>query len=61
MGIEVVRFSGESPWDAIVNHHGLDIVEEKEFLDFCTWRNVGKDASPEVLHRVYTIWESSKP
>jgi len=48
-----VQFSGETPWDAIVNHNGLSIIEEQEFLDFCTRMNISQDASLKTLSRAY--------
>lgn len=32
---DTVQFSGESPWQAIVNHESLDIEEEANFRQFC--------------------------
>ena len=56
MGKPTVRFSGESSWDAIVNHYSLDIIEEDTFSIYLTERGYGRDIPLETLEEVYEDW-----
>lgn len=53
-----VRFSGETAWDAVVNHNSLDIVEEDAFLAFCAARGLGKDSAQAELEAALRDWEA---
>lgn len=50
-----VQFQGETAWDAIVNHHSLDIVEEDEFQHFCAHKKVAM--SLPALEQAYSSWQ----
>lgn len=52
------RFSGETAWDAVVNHNSLDIVEEDGFLAFCAARGLGKDSKALELDAAFRDWEA---
>lgn len=54
---KTVQFSGESPWDAIVHHNSLDMVEEDELLEFCHARGADvHTASLSDLERLFAEW-----
>ena len=55
-----VRFSGESPWDAVVNHNSLNIEEEGAFRQYVedTYAE-GVNLPLEVLERLYTEWRKA--
>jgi len=54
-----VRFSGETPWDAIVNHNSLDEEEEEKLLQFCERvHRAPKQLPLEALERLYSAWVS---
>lgn len=57
---KVTRFSGETPWDAIVHHMSLNIEEEKAFLEFCTAMNMGTESKFPELVRTYEQWPGRK-
>lgn len=54
--VECVRFSGETAWDAVVNHNSLDIVEEEGFLAFCAERGLGKGSAQPELEKALREW-----
>lgn len=33
-GEEITQFEGETAWDTLISHHGLDFEEEDDFLSF---------------------------
>ena len=48
------QFSGETPWDAIVNEYSLDIEEEAGFLSYLQCEEIAVDtASLETLSQAY--------
>ena len=52
------RLSGETPWDAIVHHFGLDIVEEPSFEIFCirSGYDYPRKLPLETLEELYSQW-----
>lgn len=53
-----VRFSGETAWDAVVNHNSLDIEEEDRFRAFCWTRGLGKGSKALELDAAFREWEA---
>ena len=53
------RLSGESPWDAIINHFGLEIVEQHGFEIFCIRSGYDNPQSLplETLEELYDPWD----
>ena len=52
-----IQFSGETPWDAIVNHNGLDIEEEVAFLTYLEREEIAVDtASLATLSEAYRLY-----
>jgi hypothetical protein len=53
-----IRFSGESPWDAIVNHFSLDIAEESGFEVYCIrlYYDDPRNLPLEALESLYRDW-----
>lgn len=49
----MIIFSGETPYQALVNHNGLNIIEEDAFLSFLESKGFGTDAAPEILESLY--------
>ena len=63
----IVQFSGENPWDAIVHHEGLDIVEEEVFQKFVQMKidveNKGRVLSAvslDELKKWFGEWKKTK-
>ena len=52
------RLSGESPWDAVVNHFGLDIVDEAAFHVYCVhlYYDSPRYLPLETLEALYARW-----
>lgn len=54
------KFSGESPWDAVINSFSLNIVEEDEFEAYVKKQYSDPKAVPlEILEMLYAEWEAS--
>ena len=49
-----IQFSGESDWDAIVNHNSLDIVEEERFIEYIV--SMGWDPNITKLHALEILF-----
>ena len=54
--METVQFKGETNWDAIVNHNGLDIEEEAAFEQYVQKEGYSKNDSLKVLTRLYAVF-----
>lgn len=53
----VIQFSGETPWNALVNHHSLDLEEERELHEFCAKQKVDPETAPLAeLQLAYVEW-----
>jgi hypothetical protein len=55
-----VRFSGESPWNAVINHNSLDIVEEVAFLAWCIRNGIDRESSLSILEAAFERFEREK-
>ncbi len=56
-----VRFSGETPWETIVNHCGLDIEDESQFHRFVHEQgyNEPRNLPLETLEELYREYQES--
>ena len=60
--MDVVQFSGESNWDAIINHFSLDIVEEDAFRSFLEDHEVDpKKSDLDLLMIYFENWLNENP
>lgn len=53
----VKRLPGETPWDAVLAHYGMDIDEEISFRRYVVGRGASEGASLEVLELLYEQWK----
>lgn len=56
---DTVQFSGESPWQALINHESLDIEEEAEFRQFCIDQRYSSPenfSSAAILNDLFIQW-----
>lgn len=51
-----VQFSGESDWDALINHRSLNIGEEDEFEEFVKSKGYSADSQLEILETLINEW-----
>ena len=60
--VMTTQFSGESPWDAVVQDNSLDIVEEELFYEFCTTRTSDDPHKLDLvdLEILYDQWEEQR-
>ena len=54
----VVRFPGETPWEAIVSHHSLDIEEEDAFREYIEMKGHKRMAPLDLLEMLYYSFTS---
>lgn len=53
----ITQFQGENRKDAIINHFGLDIVEEEQFLKYIQDMGYTIDEDDETIESLHTMWE----
>ena len=55
----ITQFIGEPRQDAIINHFGLDIVEEESFLKYISSMGYTIDAEDSIIEGLHELWESN--
>lgn len=53
----ITQFQGETRKQAIVNHFGLDIVEEDRFLNYIVDMGYTIDADDETIESLHKMWQ----
>lgn len=57
--VRLVQFPGESEWTAIINHFGLDIVEEDELEQYIIEQGHSKESEIGILLSLYQAWKEA--
>jgi len=58
--MSVPRFQGETPYDAVVNHYGLDIEEQGLFDAWLTAAGVrASEASSAAIDEQHRLWRAA--
>jgi NTP pyrophosphatase (non-canonical NTP hydrolase) len=57
--MRIAQFNGESRYDAVVSHFGLDIEEEHSFVSFLGEQNETVYSNDEILSALYSDWNKT--
>lgn len=56
----IVQFNGEDRREAIINHLGLDITEEDEFIEYVKSMGYNIDAEDEIIESLYKMYSKAR-
>lgn len=55
----ITQFTGETRKDAVINHFGLDIVEEESFLKYIEQIGYSIEIDDDILENLHEMWEEN--
>ncbi len=58
--VKITQFQGEDRRDAIVNHYGLDMVEEESFFEALEQMGYSENSTDNEIESAHVIWKHNQ-
>lgn len=55
----ITHFPGATRWENIVNHFGLDMIEEDQFLKYISDMGYFVESDDETIENLHQMWEEN--